>query len=442
MRKVNLALGLFVVFMFGFIANVSAKEINVTDVSTLTQALADADAGDTIILADGSYNTDITIEKDIVLKGTSVDGTIVNGSVILNAEGIEVTLDSLTITDAGTIIDVKATSTLTVNNAKVLYAGYNGTFSVNNSDGIWLEKTANGSTVNVTNSTVVAKYAIWVYGEENTVNVTGSTINGWAAIDISNGSGSQTTANNNKVSINDSTIIGTNVYNGRTDAYGVIVIGGQSNVKVEISGSTVKNEFPVTNNQVDVILFSTSYATSEKSEVTISNSELINNDATGSSAVINYSSEEIQDGENIVSLYETKITSENDTIYNTAGNYVTFTIDLMGVQTTTTIPANSTIPEDALVLDEIEGYTFEGWYLDEDFTTPFDATVPVTDNTILYAKLTEIVEEPTTPENPSEPEEPIENPSTSDNILTYVVLGGISLVGIVGASLYLKKKSN
>ena len=70
------------------------------------------------------------------------------------------------------------------------------------------------------------------------------------------------------------------------------------------------------------------------------------------------------------------------------------------------------------------------------------ATVPVTDNTILYAKLTEIVEEPTTPENPSEPEEPIENPSTSDNILTYVVLGGISLVGIVGASLYLKKRNN
>ena len=62
MRKVSLALGLFVVFMFGFIANVSAKEINVTDVSTLTEALAAAAAGDTIILADGSYNTDITIE--------------------------------------------------------------------------------------------------------------------------------------------------------------------------------------------------------------------------------------------------------------------------------------------------------------------------------------------------------------------------------------------
>ena len=36
----------------------------------------------------------------------------------------------------------------------------------------------------------------------------------------------------------------------------------------------------------------------------------------------------------------------------------------------------------------------------------------------------------------------IDNPSTSDNVLTYVVLGGISLVGIAGASLYLKKRNN
>ena len=35
-----------------------------------------------------------------------------------------------------------------------------------------------------------------------------------------------------------------------------------------------------------------------------------------------------------------------------------------------------------------------------------------------------------------------ENPSTGDNALTYIVLGGISLLGIVGASLYLKKRNN
>ena len=36
----------------------------------------------------------------------------------------------------------------------------------------------------------------------------------------------------------------------------------------------------------------------------------------------------------------------------------------------------------------------------------------------------------------------VENPSTGDNALTYIVLGGISLVGIAIASLYLKKKNN
>ena len=44
--------------------------------------------------------------------------------------------------------------------------------------------------------------------------------------------------------------------------------------------------------------------------------------------------------------------------------------------------------------------------------------------------------------NLKEVDNAIDNPSTSDNVLTYVVLGGISLVGIAGASLYLKKRNN
>ena len=44
--------------------------------------------------------------------------------------------------------------------------------------------------------------------------------------------------------------------------------------------------------------------------------------------------------------------------------------------------------------------------------------------------------------NLKEVDNAIDNPSTSDNVLTYVVLGGISLLGIAGASLYLKKRNN
>lgn len=443
-KKGLLSLVAFVMIMLVATMSVSAEEISVANTDDLAQKLADAAAGDTLILADGTYSTDLTVDKDITIKGTSTDGTIINGSVILNTEGIEVTLDTLTVTDSATIIDVKATSTLNVNNAKVIYAGYNGTFAANNSDGIWLEKTANGSTVNVVGSTVVAKYAIWVYGEENKVSIDDSTINGWAAIDISNGNSSDTTAKNNSVTVNNSDIIGTNVYNGPTDAYGVIVVGGQSNLTLEITESTVKNEFTVGNNSLDVILFSGAYQTSEETEISIVNSELINNDTTTNSAVISYDTEEIQNGANIVTLYETTVTSENDLVYDMTGDYITFTVDLLGVQSSTPLPNNSVIPENALDPGNIEGYTFEGWYLDADFTIPFDPSVALDADTTIYAKLTEIVEEPTDPvEEPTEPSEPvIENPSTLDNISVFMILGAISVIGLTVATVVLKKKHN
>ena len=443
-KKGLLSLVAFVMIMLVATMSVSAEEISVANTDDLAQKLADAAAGDTLILADGTYSTDLTVDKDITIKGTSTDGTIINGSVILNTEGIEVTLDTLTVTDSATIIDVKATSTLNVNNAKVIYAGYNGTFAANNSDGIWLEKTANGSTVNVVGSTVVAKYAIWVYGEENKVSIDDSTINGWAAIDISNGNSSDTTAKNNSVTVNNSDIIGTNVYNGPTDAYGVIVVGGQSNLTLEITESTVKNEFTVGNNSLDVILFSGAYQTSEETEISIVNSELINNDTTTNSAVISYDTEEIQNGANIVTLYETTVTSENDLVYDMTGDYITFTVDLLGVQSSTPLPTNSVIPEDALDPGNIEGYTFEGWYLDADFTIPFDPSVALDADTTIYAKLTEIVEEPEEPTDPVEeptPSEPdIENPSTSDNIGAFMILGALSVIGLTVATIVLKKK--
>lgn len=72
-----------------------------------------------------------------------------------------------------------------------------------------------------------------------------------------------------------------------------------------------------------------------------------------------------------------------------------------------------------------------------DVTEDYDVTLDENGNVVFTEK--EEVETPTEPE-PSEPE--IENPSTSDNVLTYMVIGGISIVGIAGASLYLKKRNN
>ena len=56
----------------------------------------------------------------------------------------------------------------------------------------------------------------------------------------------------------------------------------------------------------------------------------------------------------------------------------------------------------------------------------------------------DVVEEPTDPvEEPTEPSEPdIENPSTSDNIGAFMILGAISVIGLAVAAVVLKKKHN
>ena len=60
-------------------------------------------------------------------------------------------------------------------------------------------------------------------------------------------------------------------------------------------------------------------------------------------------------------------------------------------------------PEDP----EREGYTFDGWYTDADLTEEYDFDAAVSASLTLYAKWTEIAEEPQEPENP-------ENPGTDD----------------------------
>ena len=56
----------------------------------------------------------------------------------------------------------------------------------------------------------------------------------------------------------------------------------------------------------------------------------------------------------------------------------------------------------------------------------------------------DVVEEPTDPvEEPTEPSEPdIENPSTSDNIGAFMILGALSVIGLTVATIVLKKRHN
>ena len=441
-----------VAFVLTFVGSnvVLADEFSVSNVTELNEKLASAKDGDVLVLADGSYNVDLVLTSSVTIKGTSTENTIINGSITIGKADINVTLDTLSVTKAGTIIKVDAKSTVNLNKVNAFYAGYTDTFERNSADGVFLTKNGNGSIVNITDSKIVAKYAIWVNGEENTVNINSSVINGWSAIDISNGSSSVDTAKNNKVIVNDSEIIGTNVYNGSTDSYGVIVVGGQENLILDIKESTVKNEFPVEGNVMDVILISDSYVVSKNTDVTITKTDLINNDAAvDGSAIINYSSEDIQKENNIIKMNETTITSANDLVYNVLNDYVTLTLVNEGESSIYVLPLNTSVSEDLLKVAEVEGYTFDGWFIDEEFKTAFDSKTLLDGDLTLYAKFTKKVEDPVidkpvvdepTVDEPVVEEPVVENPSTNDNIVMYVVASLISIIGIGGVGYYFKKK--
>lgn len=53
-----------------------------------------------------------------------------------------------------------------------------------------------------------------------------------------------------------------------------------------------------------------------------------------------------------------------------------------------TIEHGETIKTDKLTIPEVEGYTFDGWYTDDTYSTEFDFTKPIKSNTTVYAKWT------------------------------------------------------
>lgn len=53
-----------------------------------------------------------------------------------------------------------------------------------------------------------------------------------------------------------------------------------------------------------------------------------------------------------------------------------------------TIEHGKPIETDKLTIPKVEGYTFDGWYTDNKYTTEFDFNTPITSNTTVYAKWT------------------------------------------------------
>ena len=82
-------------------------------------------------------------------------------------------------------------------------------------------------------------------------------------------------------------------------------------------------------------------------------------------------------------------------------------------------------------MKELEGtgYTFGGFYLDEEYTKAFDFTNPIKEDTTVYMKLVQ-----------KRTEEKVTNPNTSD-INIFAVIGTM-LVSAAGIGYAMKKRFN
>ena len=404
---------------FFCIAGVNADTINVSSGDDLASKVASANSGDTLVIANGTYNGDITIDKNITLKGASKDGVIIDGSILINAEGINVDLQNLTIQDNGmdvAMVNLLKPAYVNIDNCKIAYKGYTDS-DYGNSDyavGVKLGRdVADGSDVSIINSEIYAKYGIWVYGANNTVYIESSQITGWAPLDISNGSSAQSLASNNYVEVIGSTLTGVANLTGASNDYGTIVIGGQDNLGLYIDSSIITNKFNVNNTQ-DLILYGDAYLDSKNVVVSIVGSELINNAPEGNdSAVYNIGTSENASisANNSLQIYgDSMITSSNDKIYSAVDGTVVVMLhidilnDAIGLgpeyMEYIAIVPNGTAFDDIEAFKNFEaqfdGYEFWGLYVDvydEGESSEFDRTLPLTSDTTVYATFNLIAEE-------------------------------------------------
>ena len=109
MNKIKSAIIALILITAFFIVltSVSASTLNISPGQSIQTAINNANAGDTIVLASGTYNEyGITINKNITVQGSSSDPSIIDGGgsgrVINVNSGVIATISSVTITNGKT----------------------------------------------------------------------------------------------------------------------------------------------------------------------------------------------------------------------------------------------------------------------------------------------------------------------------------------------------
>ena len=252
----------------GVVTQTYVAKIGDTYKATLTAAISDATAGDTItLLADTSVNTGSSASSRYAIsKSLTIDGG--NHTVSINNRGfgvgmnaaapIDVTFKNITITNAtnaGRCIDTRGNiNSLTLDNVTLKTTGTSGYLQPLTIGG----NQATTATVNITDSTIQTSddgskgYAIITFNPV-AMTITDSTIKGWACI-YAKGVDGSAGSEGSTFTATGSNFVSKNTNSGLTNAFGTLVVEDSgidfniTNCNISIDGEA-NHQYLFTNNE-------------------------------------------------------------------------------------------------------------------------------------------------------------------------------------------------
>ena len=428
--------------------NTFAASVTVNNYDDLVSAISSAASGDTINLEAGTYGTGaevITIDKDITLVGAGKTSTDIYGGIALS--GANVTLQNLTVghdsasLNGAAAIRYLSASSLTLDGVEVAFHGYDiSTADIGVSEyyaGVDFNM-VNDSALTINNSSVIAKYGIWVHGANETVTINDSEISGWAALEVSLGnSHNGSFAAGNVVNVTNSTLTGYNfTTNCSSNSWGTIVFGQQDGLVFNVENSTIAST-PVAGGvcEQSLLYYGGGYSESKNVSINITNSTLSltePSNATDPSYFLNYNLAANAGNSNLLTLNNVSLDGPTDRMTAPLAGHITLTVTDGNKSLIFDVAENYVMTDEMLgrinAAFATEGYIFRGVYADADFTTPVAAGDTYTQNTTLYVDRSEITPETGATEEPTTDSEGI-SPQTSDlnTAIVFTVMAGALL---------------